>query len=106
MFDPEPLLTSGYEALHGKRIHDARDLFAQAVAECRWITDRSLLVKALRALGHVERDLDHRTTALQCYRRAAAIELDLGHRPLTGRGGVPRNHFFYRHFRPLQSINI
>jgi hypothetical protein len=35
MFDPEPLLALGHEARRERRLEDARDLFAQAVAECR-----------------------------------------------------------------------
>jgi tetratricopeptide (TPR) repeat protein len=78
MFDPEPLLAMGYEARRERRLEEARDLFAQAVAECRWCADRNLLPRALKALGQTERDLKRATTALDCYRRAAAIEEDLG----------------------------
>jgi tetratricopeptide (TPR) repeat protein len=78
MFDPEPLLALGYEARRERRLEDARDLFAQAVAECRWKPDAKLLARALKAQGQTERDLKRTTTALECYQRAAAIEKDLG----------------------------
>ena len=78
MFDPEPLLALGHEARRERRLEEARDLFAQAVAECRWCADRTLLPRALKALGQAERDLKRITTSLECYRRAAAVEQDLG----------------------------
>lgn len=77
MFDPEILLTKGCEALRENLPEDARDLFAQAVAECRWVKDPALLAKALKALGQMERDLHHRGTALDCYREAAGIYRNL-----------------------------
>lgn len=78
MFDPEPLLALGHEARRERRLEEARDLFAQAVAECRWCADRKLLARSLKALGQAERDLKRTMTALDCYRRAAAVEQDLG----------------------------
>ena len=74
MFDPEPLLASGYEARLEQRFDDARDLFAQAVAESRFLLDRSVLVKSLKALGQAERDLQHPTTAVKHYREAASLQ--------------------------------
>jgi tetratricopeptide (TPR) repeat protein len=78
MFDPEPLLALGHEARREMRLEDARDLFAQAVAECRWGADPKLLARALKAQGQTERDLKRTTTALECYRHAASIEKGLG----------------------------
>lgn len=78
MFDPEPLLASGREARRQQRFDDARDLFAQAVAESRWTPDDGLRARALKGLGQAERDLRHYTTALKCYREAAAIEAEAG----------------------------
>ncbi len=80
MFDPEPLLRNGYEARRDRRLEEARDLFAQAVAESRWTGNTHLLASCLKALGQVERDLSHPTTALQCYRQSAAIEQSSGDR--------------------------
>jgi tetratricopeptide (TPR) repeat protein len=78
MFDPEPLLALGHEARRERRLEDARDLFAQAVAECRWGADPKLLARALKAQGQTERDLKRTTTGLECYRHAAAIEKGMG----------------------------
>jgi tetratricopeptide (TPR) repeat protein len=78
MFDPEPLLALGHEARREMRLEDARDLFAQAVAECRWGADPKLLARALKAQGQTERDLKRTMTALECYRHAASIEKGLG----------------------------
>lgn len=78
MFDPEPLLALGHEARRERRLEDARDLFAQAVAECRWGADPKLLARALKAQGQTERDLKRIMTALECYRHAAAIEKGMG----------------------------
>ncbi len=73
MFDPEILMTNGREARAENRLEESRDLFAQAVAECRWVKDNTLLARALKGLAQAERDLQHPTTALQCYREAAQI---------------------------------
>jgi tetratricopeptide (TPR) repeat protein len=78
MFDPEPLMALGHEARRERRLEDARDLFAQAVAECRWGADPKLLARALKAQGQTERDLKRIMTALECYRHAAAIEKGMG----------------------------
>lgn len=77
MFDPGLLLTSGYEARREGRSEDARDLFAQAVAESRFSPDRTILARALKALAQIERDLHHRSSALKCYREAAEIQREL-----------------------------
>jgi tetratricopeptide (TPR) repeat protein len=78
MFDPEALLARGREARRENRLEEARDLVAQAVAECRFMKDPPLLARALKALGQAERDLKHTSTALQCYREAVAIYRDRG----------------------------
>ncbi len=78
MFDPGLLLARGYEARREHRSEDARDLFAQAVAECRYTPDRSLLANALKALAQAERDLQHPGTALKYYREAVDIERNRG----------------------------
>lgn len=78
MFDPEKLLADGWEAAREGRHGDARDLFAQAVAESRFSPDRSVKARALKALGKMERDLKRPVTALHNYREAAAIYRELG----------------------------
>jgi tetratricopeptide (TPR) repeat protein len=78
MFDPGLLLAGGHEARRERRFEDARDLFAQAVAESRYTLDRSVLAQALKALGQAERDLRHPSTALKCYREAAEMGRVLG----------------------------
>ncbi len=78
MFDPEPLLAGGYQACREHRFEEARDLFAQAVAESRFLPDRSALITSLKALGSAERDLRHPTTAIKCYRDAAALQHTTG----------------------------
>jgi tetratricopeptide (TPR) repeat protein len=78
MFDPAPLLASGHQARREHRLEEARDLFAQAVAEYRFLSDRSRLVSSLKALGQAERDLRHPNTAIKCYREAAALQQTSG----------------------------
>ena len=73
VFDPEILLAKGYEARRENLVEEARDLFAQAVAESKWIPDLELRAKALEALGQVERDLKHPDSALKHYREAAEL---------------------------------
>jgi tetratricopeptide (TPR) repeat protein len=77
VFDPETLLVKGREARAEHRLVEAQELYAQAVAECRWVKNPPLLAKALNALGQVERDLHHSSTAIDCYRQAAAIYREL-----------------------------
>lgn len=78
MFDPEPLLARGHQARTEHRLEEARDLFAQAVAEARFLPERTLLIRALKALAQIERDLRHPTTAIKHYREAAALQQAAG----------------------------
>lgn len=74
MFDPEPLLADGQQARREDRVEEARDLFAQAVAESRFLADPALLIRSLRSLAQTERDLRHPDTAIKCYREAAQLQ--------------------------------
>ena len=87
MFDPEILLAKGYEARRENLVEEARDLFAQAVAESKWIPDLALRAKALEALGQVECELNHPSSALKHYREAAEIHREQGH-PLALAGVI------------------
>ena len=80
VFDPETLLASGRQARSENQCEEARDLFAQAVAESRWVADPALLAKALKALGQIERELQHGATAIDCYSEAVAIYRGTGDR--------------------------
>lgn len=79
MFDPEILLAKGYEARRENLVEEARDLFAQAVAESKWIPNLDLRARALEALGQMECDLNHPSSALRHYREAAEIHRGQGH---------------------------
>lgn len=72
MFDPEILLKKGLEAEVRGSLDEARDLYAQAVAEARWVEGAQPLAHALRTLGGIERRLQHLDTALQAYAEASA----------------------------------
>lgn len=80
VFDPETLLASGRKAHCENQCQEARDLFAQAVAESRWVADTALLAKALKALGQIERELKHGGTAIDCYSEAVGIYRGSGDR--------------------------
>jgi tetratricopeptide (TPR) repeat protein len=77
VFDPQTLMEHGRAARGENRLADAQELFAQAVAECRYVEDPRLLATALKALGQVERDLQHPAAAIKCYAQAAAIYEEL-----------------------------
>ena len=53
--------------------HDARRLYAEAVERCRHAGMRRELIRALKALGQIERDLDSRAAALALYEEAVAL---------------------------------
>jgi len=78
MFDPAELLKKGREARRENRLEEAREMFEQAVAEGKWLEDRSYLVAALRGLGQAERDLKRPDSARKAYRRAADLCRELG----------------------------
>lgn len=73
MFDPKTLLDRGRNALQGHHPEEASDLFAQAVAEARFVQDPEPLIEALMELGQTESTLRHPASALDCYREAAAV---------------------------------
>lgn len=73
MFDPKTLLDRGKDALEGHHPEEACDLFAQAVAEARFVQDPAPLIEALMELGQTESSLRHPATALDCYREAATV---------------------------------
>ncbi|MDR3793752.1 MAG: hypothetical protein P4L03_10270 [Terracidiphilus sp.] len=73
MFDPKSLLDKGWTALGNHQPEEACDLFAQAVAEARFIENYVLLANALMALGQTECGMNHPATAIDCYREAAAV---------------------------------
>jgi tetratricopeptide (TPR) repeat protein len=73
VFDPKTLIERGLAALSNRQPEQACDLFAQAVAEARWVNDPAVLAQALMTLGQTEHSLQHPATALDSYREAAAV---------------------------------
>jgi len=73
VFDPKTLLDRGREFARSRRPEEACDLFAQAVAEARFLHNPLLLVEALMALGQIECSLRHPATAADCYHEAALV---------------------------------
>lgn len=73
VFDPEILLKKGQEAEGRGHLNEARDLYAQAVAEARWVEGATSLSGALRTFGGIERRLLHLDTSLQAYAEAASV---------------------------------
>ena len=66
-------MDKGWEYVRACKPEEACDLFAQAVAEARFIHNPLLLVEALMALGQTESGLQHPATAVDIYREAAAV---------------------------------
>jgi tetratricopeptide (TPR) repeat protein len=73
VFDPQTLLERGWQAERDLQPDEARDLFAQAVAEARWVAKPLLLVRALMALGETEHRLQHLARALDSYVEATSV---------------------------------
>ena len=73
MFDPKILLDKGWEAVRSHQLEEACDLFAQSVAEARFVPDPTLLISALMALGAIESDLQHPSKALESFREASTV---------------------------------
>jgi tetratricopeptide (TPR) repeat protein len=70
----DQLLTHAAQARRENRPADARIALVEAVAQARGAHDAQILARALKALGRIERDLNHRDAALQHYEEAAALE--------------------------------
>ena len=66
-------MTRGWEYVHSRKPEEACDLFAQAVAEARFLHNPLVLVEALMALGQVECSLKHPASAVDSYREAADV---------------------------------
>jgi len=78
MFDPELLLAKGDAAATNGLQEDARDCYAQAVAEARWVDKPALLAQCLRTLAEAEHQLRHQASALDSYTEAALVSQHLG----------------------------
>jgi tetratricopeptide (TPR) repeat protein len=63
----------GWKFVRARQTEEACDLFAQAVAEARFLERPVLLVEALMALGQTECGLRHSATAVDCFREAATV---------------------------------
>ncbi len=73
MFDPKTLLDRGRAFVRTRQPEEACDMFAQAVAEARFLHHPGVLTEALMALGGTEGSLRHPATAVDCYREAAVV---------------------------------
>lgn len=63
----------GWDCVRAHNPEEACDLFAQAVAEARFVHSPLQLMDALMALGQTECGLRHPATSADCYREAAAV---------------------------------
>ncbi len=79
----DQLLDRATQARRENRPADARRDSVEAVAQAR-VSDAApeLLTRALKSLGQIERDLNHRDAALELYEEAAAIERQSSANPL------------------------
>jgi tetratricopeptide (TPR) repeat protein len=68
----ETRLMQAYQARRENRLADARQIFVETVDLCR-VSGGVALAKALTGLGQIERDVEHRDVARQCYEEALAI---------------------------------
>src|SRR5437870_8756217 len=59
--------------LRFERPHDARRLYAEAVERSRQAGMRRELIRALKGLGQIERDLENGVAALALYEEAVAL---------------------------------
>ena len=59
--------------LRFERPHDAHRLYAEAVERCRQAGMKRELIRALKGLGQIERDLDNGAAALTLYEEAVAL---------------------------------
>jgi len=71
--DDEVELMREANRLRFERPHDAHRLYAKAVECCREAGMRRELIRALKGLGQIERDLDNRAAALTLYEEAVAL---------------------------------
>jgi tetratricopeptide (TPR) repeat protein len=67
------LLEAAHQARREHRLADAHRDLVQAVALCRQLGERGLLVRALKALGQIERDLGRGDAARPWYEEAVTI---------------------------------
>lgn len=72
------LIARGYRARRAGRSADARRHFAQAVAASRRASSSTGLVRSLKGLGQIERDLGRGDAALPLYEEAVRICRDAG----------------------------
>jgi len=72
---PDDLVELMREAnrLRFERPHDAHRLYADAVERCRQARMRRELIRALKGLGQIERDLSNGAAALTLYEEAVAL---------------------------------
>ena len=73
MFDTKTWMNKGWAFVKANQPEEACDLFAQAVAEARFLHNPCVLLEALMALGATESGLRHPATALDCYREAVDV---------------------------------
>ena len=59
--------------LRFERPHDAHRLYAEAIERCRQAGMKRELIRALKGLGQIERDLDNGAAALTLYEEAVAL---------------------------------
>jgi tetratricopeptide (TPR) repeat protein len=67
------LLQEGDCARREGRLVDAHHCFSEAIAQCRQGGSRSELIRALKGLGQIERDLDQSDAARPLYEEAVAL---------------------------------
>jgi tetratricopeptide (TPR) repeat protein len=81
----EALLAQASQARREHRFADAKSDLLKALEICRSSANNIDLARTLKALGQIERDMDHAEAALSLYQEAAAIyraqgdELGLAH---------------------------
>jgi len=66
-------LIGGANRLRFERPHDAHRLYAEAIERCRQAGKNRELIRALKGLGQIERDLENGAAALALYEEAVAL---------------------------------